>query len=398
MSSNVDSMLNEKNTTISNVFLTSQITYHKELAPFARRPLTTMLIETTSGWLGLSMGKSFIWVNFSLLFLSGLLLFRLSMTLRLGNLKSLINLILYFLSFSIVFVFFPPVFSYDEPLQYCFLFAGITSMLNRRWMGYMIWFTAAMIARENTAFVILGLLFLIPDAEGTRGHLLDKRHLKFYFLTGLPIVIYMIFILFFLESNGLWGGTQDEFQSRFSCFTENFKDLPSSIESITSVILALGTFIYFLLTYMKHHSPSRIEKKFIKGFFLCCVVNTPVVLVAAFSRETRLFALPLVFLWPLMAHFCYQEIRLLLSFDLYKQCFRHWRYGVGFVLLTVLNYLLSFRVYVPSFPSTDNYFNEYLFLALQVIIFHVLLRHYADRNPGHYNLQGWGNVNPAGKA
>ncbi len=398
MSSNVDSMLNEKNTIISNGFLTSQINYHKDFAPFARRPLTTWLIETTSSWLGISMGKAFIWVNFSLLFLSGLLLYRLSMALQLGYLKGIINLILYFLSFSIIFVFFPPVFSYDEPLQYCFIFAGLTSILNKHWVGYIMWFTAAMIARENTAFVILGILFFIPDHQITQGHILDKRHLKFYFLVGLPVVFYMACILLFIENKGLWDGTQDEFQSRFSCFKENFKDLPSSVETVTSIIVSLGTFIYFLIVYSKRNNPSNMEKKFINAFILSCAVNTPIILLAAFSREVRLFSLPLVFLWPLMAQFCYQEIRLLLSFNLYPECFRNWRYSLIFLGLTLLNYLLSFRVYIPSFPSADNYFNEYLFVSFQLIIFHLLLRHSADRHPGNNTLPIWGIVNRLRKA
>ena len=162
MLSDVDSMLNEKNDVISNVFLTSQITYHKEFAPFARRPLTTFLIEKAASWLGITLGNAFIWVNFSLLFLSGLLLFRLSNVMNPGFLKGIGNIIIYFLSFSVLFAFFPPVFSYDEPLQYCLIFAGLTSFLKKQWTGYVLWFAAAMIARENTAFIIVGLTFSAP--------------------------------------------------------------------------------------------------------------------------------------------------------------------------------------------------------------------------------------------
>lgn len=384
MSSDVDSMLNEKNNVISNVFLNSQITYHKEFAPFARRPLTTFLIERAASWMGITVGKAFIWVNFSLLFLSGILLFRLSRVIDPGFLKGIFNIIIYFLSFSVLFAFFPPVFSYDEPLQYCLIFAGLTSFLKKQWTGYVLWFTAAMIARENSAFLILGLALSAPCQGLNYRKVLSFGKLGYYILIGLPILLYLVFIVFFIETNELWEGTQDEFQARFSCFKENFKDTQSSIETIISLVLTLGVFIYFLLASFTRHNPSPKEKKFVNSFILSCVMNTLIVLVAAFSREARLFALPLVFLWPLMAQYCFREIRLLLTFNTYLRCFANWKYCATFGILTLVNYLISFTVYVPSFPSSDNYFNEYLFLSLQLMCLHYLLRHYVNRNPRAY--------------
>lgn len=382
MSSDVDSMLNEKNNAISNVFLTSQITYHKEFAPFARRPLTTFLIERAASCLGITMGKAFIWVNFSLLFLSGILLFRLSRVMDSGYLKGIFNIILYFLSFSVLFAFFPPIFSYDEPLQYCLIFAGLTSFLKKQWTGYVLWFTAAMIARENSAFLILGLALSTSGQGLTYRKVFSARQLGYYILIGLPILLYLVFIVFFIETNELWGGTQDEFQTRFSCFKENFKDIQSFIETIISLVLTLGVFIYFLLASFARHNPAPKEKKFVHAFIISSIMNTLIVLLAAFSKEARLFALPLVFLWPLMAQYCYREIRLLLNFNTYLRCFANWKFSVTYGILTLINYLISFIVYVPSFPSSDNYFNEYLFLCLQLICLHYLLRHYDNRNPG----------------
>ncbi|MGB7395302.1 MAG: hypothetical protein WA913_12990, partial [Pricia sp.] len=105
---NMDSMLNENNTRISHGFLKSQIDYHQEIAPFARRPLTSFLIESAMQHLGLRPGHAFILINFLLLFLSGTLLFRLSKTLKATTAQGLINLCVYFLSFSVLFAFFPP--------------------------------------------------------------------------------------------------------------------------------------------------------------------------------------------------------------------------------------------------------------------------------------------------
>lgn len=107
MSSDVDSMLNEKNSIISNGFITSQIKYHTEFAPFARRPLTSYLVKSTSTSMGVSLGEAFVMVNFFLLFLIGLLLFRLSKVIGSGFQKGIVNLIIYYLSFTVLFAFFP---------------------------------------------------------------------------------------------------------------------------------------------------------------------------------------------------------------------------------------------------------------------------------------------------
>lgn len=381
MLSDVDSMLNEKNTVISNIFLTSQIDYHKELAPFARRPLTTFLIENVSNRLDITLGESFIWVNFSLLFLSGILLFRLSRVMDSGFFKGIFNLIVYFLSFSILFAFFPPIFSYDEPLQYCLIFAGLTSYLKKQWTGYLFWFTAAMIARENSAFLVLGLALSAPMQSLNYRKGLSSAQLGHSILIGFPILLYLVFIVFFIEANELWEGTQNEFLTRFSCFTENFKDTPSSIETIISLLLTVGIFIYFLLASFPRHNPGPKENKFVRAFIVSCTLNTLIVLMAAFSREARLLALPLVFLWPLMGQFCLREIRLLLTFKNYLLCFSNWKYAALIGILTLANYFISFKIYVPSFPPSDNYFNEYLFLSLQLMCLHYMLRHYVNRNP-----------------
>lgn len=182
--------------------------------------------------------------------------------------------------------------------------------------------------------------------------------------------------MLFINYHGLWEATQDEVQLRFSCFRENFKDMRSSVETIISFVVSLGLFIYFLSASSKHHHPSIKEKWFIEAFIPSCFLNTLIVLLAAFSKEARLFAIPLLFLWPIMAQCCINEIRLLLSFNHYLLCFSNWKYAVLLGFLTFLNYLMSFVLYIPSFPSVDNYFNEYLFLSLQLIIIHYLLRNF----------------------
>ncbi|MEC4264157.1 hypothetical protein VOP03_02260 [Muricauda sp. SYSU M84420] len=379
MSSDVDSIINEKNDVISNGFLTSQITYHKEFAPFARRPLTTLLIEQVSNGLGLTLGKAFVWVNFSLLFLAGLLLFRFSRVMDSGYVKGIMNIIIFFLSFSVLFAFFPPIFSYDEPLQYCLLFAGLTCFLKGQWLGYVLWFTAAMIARENTAFLIPGLLAFSPDLSPKNRKPYSFERLLDYLLIGLPILVYAVFLMVFLEQNGLWEPTQLEFESRLFSIGENFRDTHSSIETLISIVLTLGVFVYFI--FGPHgHDREKSEEDFVRAFVVSCSINTVAVLVGALAREARLFSLPLIFLWPIMGQYCSKEISLLLSCRTYFACFSKVRYMAFFCMLTLLNYIVSFKVYQPSSHPAYNYFNEYLFAALMIMYVHYLLRHLSGHN------------------
>ena len=383
-------MLNEKNDVISNVFLASQINYHKEFGPFARRPLTTFLIETTANLSGITLGRAFIWVNFSLFFLAGTLLFRLSKELNSGYFRGLINIILFFLSFSVIFAFFPPVFSYDEPLQYCLVFAGLTSFLKRQWLGYVLWFTAAMIARENTVVLILGLLVFMAGSPFYHKNTSYLGRLYNFLCIGMPVLLYGVYLLFYMEINGLWANTYVELQDRFHCLKENFRDTQRSIETLVSIFLSLGVFTYFI--YRSHLRNTRVNhKRFVQAFYLSCSANIIIVLVAAFSREARLFSLPLVFIWPIVGQYCYREISLLFSYRAYQICFSKIKFLAFLGVLTLLNYLISFKVYVPTPPSSDNYFNEYLFMSILVVYLHFLLKHFTEKATVHLSSKNIAN-------
>ncbi len=374
MSREVDSMLNERNTIISNGFLTSQINYHKTFAPFARRPMTSALIETTANSFNISLGKAFIWVNFTLLFISGVLLYYLSRILNQSRLYSNLNIIFYFLTFSLLFAFFPPIFTYDEPLQYCFVFMSLIAFFKQKWVAYICFFTLAMIARESSIFLLPGL-GLFPQIHNHNGpSLFSTTHLKRLVILFFPVVLYAAFIFFFLQKNALWGGTMDEMTSRFSCFSENFRNRQNSVETVASLLMTLGPFAYFLVLYFKNNSPYLLEKKLARAFLLTCAINTVIVITATFAREARLFALPLFFVWPVFSAIFWKEVEPIASLRLLREFLRRWPYLIIFLFATFINYLISFKIYEPNFPGKDNYFNEYLFCITFVLSFHFILR------------------------
>ena len=377
-----DSMLNENNTKLSHVFLASQIRYHQEFAPFARRPLTSLLIEGSSGIFGITLGESFVLVNLLLLFISGLLIYKISLRLRATKGQALFNQVAYFLTFSILFAFFPPVFSYDEPLQYCLIMLGILALIQDKWRYYVPLFLMATIARESTVFLIPGLAVIFSGLSLKTINKATSLVKKKLFLLFLPIPLYVIYLGIFIWASGIWHETSEVAANRLSCYFQNFGTFASAVESVVSFFLVFGPSLYFLYMGKKSWILSTLEKKYVRAFLLAVAINTPIVMAATLARETRLFALPLIFLWPLAGQLLGKELALLMKPGLYLDCIKNWRYCLFLGVLCIINYMVSFQLYVPSFPSKDNFFNEYLFVLLLIISIHFLFHIYLSKNPG----------------
>lgn len=380
MSENMDSMLNENNNRISNGFLTSQIKYHKEFGPFARRPFTTWAIEATSEIFNMRLGVAFIPVNFFFLFLSGVLIYFLSIQLNANKRQGLLNMVCYFLTFSILFAFFPPVFSYDEPLQYCFILLGLIAFVQKKWPLYVVFFTLALITRETTVLLLPALLLFLPGFHPSVKKFVAIKHLRLYVLLLLPLLGYGIFIAIYLWKFQLVDATKAEMLSRYSCFLENFENTKNSVESVVSFVLCLGTFLYFAFIFLTRKNTELFQKKFVYAFLLTILINTPIVFLSSFARESRLFALPLFFIWPMFSSLFGKEIRLLFSLRTNSPVIRKWCYLLPFLILTAVNYWFCFGYYRNLGLGENTYFAEYLFISLLLVTIHFLLRHVQRTN------------------
>ncbi|MGB6153799.1 MAG: hypothetical protein WBG48_17585 [Pricia sp.] len=376
---NMDSMLNENNTRISHGFLKSQIDYHQEIAPFARRPLTSFLIESSADIFKFRLGHGFILVNFSLLFLSGCLLFKLSKILKATTRQALTNLTVYFLSFSVLFAFFPPVFSYDEPLQYCFLLLGFIAFVQQKWVWYVPAFTLALIARETSLLLLPALLLFAPGSSEFDQKPFSRAHFKVSAFILLPTLLYGGYLIGFISIFNQLEATRVEMASRYSCFIENFESLKNTVESWTSLYLALAPLLYLTAVYFKKDDLRNGKKKWIYAFLLSALINSPIVMFTAFARETRLFALPLFFIWPMFAQLFGDEVRLLFSTDLYVRLVRKWMYLLPFMVLNLINYWFCFLFYKKLGLGANTFFAEYLFALNGIILLHFLLYRVSDR-------------------
>lgn len=374
MSENMDSMLNENNNRISNGFLTSQIKYHKEFGPFARRPFTTWLIETTSETFGMRLGVAFVPVNFVLLFLSGILIYLLSIRLKENKQQGLFNMLIYFLTFSILFAFFPPVFSYDEPLQYCFILLGLLAFIQKKWPFHVVFFSLALITRETTILLLPALVVFLPGLEIASKKWFAIDRLRLYALIALPVLFYGIFITIYLWKHELVGATKTEMISRYTCFLENFENTKNTVESLVSFFVSLGVPLYFAFLFLNRKSQNNFQKQFVFAFLLTALINTPIVFLSSFARESRLFALPLFFIWPLATQLFGKEIKILFSFKAYAHMLKKWQYLLPFLLLNTLNYWYCFQYYQKLGLGENTYFAAYLFLSIFIITTHFLLR------------------------
>ncbi len=364
-------MLNENNTRISHGFLKSQIDYHQEIAPFARRPLTSFLIESAMEVFGLRSGHAFILVNFLLLYFSGLLLFRLSKILKATIFQALINMGVYFSSFSVLFAFFPPVFSYDEPMQYCFILLSLITFVQKKWIGFVTIFTLALISRETSMLLLPAFIFCMPGLQKIR--MFSKEHGRLCVPILLPLLLYSVYLTLFIYTFGQLEATQVEMGSRYSCFLENFESTKNTVESWISLFFAVGPFLY-LLVFRTERKVTLRYKKWIGAFLLTVIINTPIVILTAFARETRLFALPLFFIWPVFAQIFGRDIRLFFSVGLYSTAFQKWRYLLPFLVVASLNYWFCFRIYPNLGLGQNTFFSEYLFLINTFMTLHVMLR------------------------
>jgi len=379
-----DSMLNENNTELSNVFLASQIRYHQEFAPFARRPLTSLLIEGSSGVFGITLGESFVIVNLLLLFLSGLLIYETSLRLKASRGQAMFNMLSYFLTFSILFAFFPPVFSYDEPLQYCLIMLSVLALIREKWRYYVPLFFLATIARESTVFLWPGLALIFSGLSFKPNNIWTSEVKRKLILLFIPLPLYAVYLGVFIWATGIWMETSVVAANRLSCYIENFGTFSNSVETVVSFSLVMAPSIYFLYMTRKARRFTTLQKKYVQAFLFAMVINTPIVMAATLARETRLFALPLIFLWPVAGQLFGKDCSLLIKPKLYLDCLKDWRYSMFLLALCLINYMVSFKVYIPSFPSKDNFFNEYLFVLLSIISVHFVLRAFLHKREGGF--------------
>ncbi|WKZ66293.1 MAG: hypothetical protein QY325_16210 [Flavobacteriales bacterium] len=323
---------------------------------FARRPLTTWSIDALA-LLGVPVNGAFIAVGLTGFLLTGLLIHRIALRLGASPAEALLSQALFHASPTVLFAWFNPLYTYDEPLQYLALSLGILWLLRQRWAAAALALTAALIARETSALLLPALLLLAPQRQRAA-------------LLAAPLLLYAVFLLLHGDPGlDAWPG---DLLRRADCLALNLG--PARLgETVAYLVLVLALPTY-LLVRLRGQAPEP-HRRLVTGFLVALALNTTVVLSAALAREARLFALPLLLGWPLLGGALRAELRQAGGWRGLTALMRNYRTAA---VLAALLLLVSFAVFSLFEPSTgieeDSLFHEWLIAELGLIAALVLAR------------------------
>lgn len=327
---------------LSSDYLAEVVHYHQTEQAFARRPLTTWLIQGLAALSGISLAKSFVLLQLFLCWMGALAVYALSASHRQG----LLNQTFFLLGFSVFFAWFPPIYTYDEPLQYLLLFGSLAAWRSQKlWLG-MLLLAGAVLARETSWLLWPAFLWLFG---------LGEMQLKGFKRASLAVLL--VYAAWFFASEPLLGVSQDagsEVVLRFTLLAQNF-DATHLSETLWMLFLVIG-----LPLQLSLFAAGSWPKRERQAFWIALLLNTLVVLATARAREARLFALPLIFAWPWLAT-AVKGLYLEVEARAAQMSKGAWIY----LLILPLAYLLAKYTFTQTAANpAENWFNEYLFVYL----------------------------------
>lgn len=349
---------------------------HSNHPAFAGRPLTSLLIKQLHDHVGLSFPVSFSAINFSLLFIAGVLLYFVARQHDITRRNALLSLPIFYVSFTILFSFFRSIDSYDEPIQYCLIFLTLFLINKQKWLLGGIALFLALLARETTVFLFPALLlYFFKNQIPLKIFLTSKEGWKKIFFLLIPLCAFLLAEQLILQEKNLSGGHVDYFvNNRFTHWRYNIQNNQFAIETLVSIFLTLAPPL-FLFMFHKNRPSSPTERNARRAFLLTAIINTVIVLVSARAREARLFALPLVFLWPLLGKYASTMIaaireNLLINFKRLKKVIAL----CVWILTLPLLYRFATTVYRPTHSGGFNYgYQCYFFVTLSLLLLGILL-------------------------
>lgn len=285
--------------------LRSTLDYHRSLPVFAARPLTSGAVAVLSRWTGADETRVLALLNPMLMVVSACLIYALALFWGAAARGAWIATALYLFSFTNLFAFVPPIYTYDEPLQVVTMLAAcwflprpcvlrenagslqaasshniFYVLVAGLWMGLSWW------ARES------GLLFL-PVLAGLYLPYASKQE---RIRLGITVLVALgVLALGRMASNPATStGDLWQWQARFSNLKANFRNIDYTVETLAGLGLVLAWPLVLLRTLVGPYRFLTI------GLVVSLIINTLIVLLMAKAREARLFALPLLLVWPML--------------------------------------------------------------------------------------------------
>lgn len=262
--------------TLSDTVMEDVVTYHQENPAMKKRPFVTKAVLLLYQGLDLPVRSSFMIISFISFFLCFVWLNLCSTQLPGGDYR--LPMILFLSNYSIIFAYTAPIYTYDDPLQYFFIFCGLYFFNNNRRFPALILLTIATLSREST-------LFLLPTLFMSEISSVKRKYLLWPYL--LPVLAYFIHFRY-LHSAGI--------EDRYTHWAINFSSFREGTTSLFSMMATMMPILYFYYKQKNQLTPGlRI------GFLISLTINTLVILICTKARESRLFLLPLLPLLPYLA-------------------------------------------------------------------------------------------------
>ncbi len=324
---------------------------------FERRPLTTWSIEALER-IGVPPAAGFIIIGFTFFLLAGLLAHHLARSFGSTPKQALIAQLLFHASPTVLFAWFDPMYTYDEPIQYVALLISLIAVLRKQNALFIVAFTISLIARETSAILLPGFAYL-----------LGYPRRKDIVMLMAPLVLFAAFLFFYLPYVHEELSTLADIITRYRFIAFNFRDAAMSSESLCYLVmtLVLPTFLFHRFNQSK--TCTEEDRRLMKAFWVTLLLNTLAVLIAAKAREARLFALPMILGWPLLGKALMAEIERLGGWVQLLSFLRKPLLAIEFAAKAVIILLGVRMLFVLSTGiQQDNLFHEYLVAELLFIL------------------------------
>ena len=368
---------------LSSAYLEYVVGLHESGDPtFAKRPLTTKLILAVSENSNFTVAESFVLTQWVLLVLCGIALGLLANHLLQNRSATRISILAFYLSFSVVFLFFEPIYSYDEPLQYLLIFLAMLFFMQNKLLLFILSFALACVARESSLFLLPGLFFIKHPSFKIQLNTQWKTLLSMTIIIGL----YFIFRVYQSKALGLNSNAEkQDFLARFIALKTNFGGFAPIQNTIMSMLVVMLPWTYLL--WWNYKNQSEVFMKYRSAFVafgIAMLINTPIVLLLTNAREVRLFFLPFFFLLPIIGAFLNKDFLHYFTKEALLQCIRNKKHLFILMAITLLTFVFTMLTFRFEYTTQKaNFFNEYLFLMVNLVLLHWFLSR--KHQPTHHN-------------
>tara|TARA_B100000809_G_scaffold86057_2_gene84480 strand:- start:4691 stop:5389 length:699 start_codon:yes stop_codon:yes gene_type:complete len=200
-----------------------------------------------------------------------------------------------------------------------------------------------------------------------------------FFLLLLPVVVYAIYLLWFYNEYPEAYDQAKEFlnKNRFGIYEKNFRN----IGNITRTVLSFSSVCLFpiiiLFIYKKSNNFSNSDKRLIDAFWLTLFINTGIILLSVYAEESRVFALPLLFIFPIFGKILVAIFQPSKAF--FKFLIHPFRLGLIFLTSVLSWYAYNYLYSLTDINSSDNFYVEYNVCIVLIITLIFLNRVFVRR-------------------